>query len=430
MENNENEWYRNQDGDGKSDASAQVPSSLLPTVLYRLGLTSEPASSETPVESLVARLKSENWEERASAVRALGKLGKGAPVEELMPALQDEDASVRAAVVHVLGILGKRVPLHLLIVALSDADWHVRETAVLALGKQGQRVPREVLMTVLHDTDTAVRDAARIALRQYAAEESTSALYGALWEQKTMQHDQENHTLANGKDPSEKMPIEGLEGSFLEYKSAASQPHVLREQTQGYAPQQYEAQESSSYEYEVPLSARGEKVTSFPLRRSLPKGWWAILAIVALLFFILGRMTIGVVEPTSVPMPPGVISVAKEQSVGDGIPFGKIFTDPRYTMTLQQEVASALRLTPDNIRMQLKAGKSLTDIAKAQSVSQTQLQDIEMKAFTGTVNDAVKAGDLDSKQAGALLQSIQDNPLALDKLTVTAFLTGFRSNQP
>lgn len=442
MENNENEWYRSQDGDNKSNTPghAQVPSSLLPTVLHRLGLTPEQASSELPARDWNEdwkRLKSENWEERAAAVRALGQQETSASMELLLPALQDEDASVRAATVHVLGNLGMRVPLHLFVLALSDADWHVRETAVFALGRQGPRVPREVIMTVLHDTDAVVRDAARIALQQHSAEESASVVYGALWEQKIMQND--DRTLANGKEnhtSSRKVADEGWEGTFSKYTSTSSQPRVMREQIQEYAPQGYSAQEpvlqeAVSYEYEGPLSSHGEKVTNFPRRRSWPKGWWAALAIVALLFFVMGRMTIGVMSP---PKPfssgerPGMMT---GKSVGDGFSFEKIITNPKYTILLQREISGALRLSPDAITMQLKAGKSLSEVAKAQGISEMQWQDTEVKAFTGVINDAVNSGDLDPGQADAMMQSFKENPQVLDKLTTAVFLSpSFNNSKP
>ena len=186
MEYNENEWHISQNGNNTrgSRRDTQVPSSLLPTVLHRLGLLPEQALSEIEADELVAKLKSDDWEVRVGAVRALGKLGTGVPVELLASVLDDEDGSVRAAAVYALGQVGKRAPLNRLVGALHDPDWHVRETAVLALGKQGRRIPHEVLTTALHDTDESVREAARLALERNAAEEA--APYGQLWEQKTM----------------------------------------------------------------------------------------------------------------------------------------------------------------------------------------------------------------------------------------------------
>src|SRR5438067_8107162 len=127
-----NEWHISQNGHNTRGSSehVQLPPSLLPAVLHRLGLPPDQAPSEIAVDDLVANLKSDDWEVRVAAVRILGKLDTGAPVELLASVLDDADGSVRAAAVHALGQVGKRAPLHLLVAALHDPDWHVRETAV------------------------------------------------------------------------------------------------------------------------------------------------------------------------------------------------------------------------------------------------------------------------------------------------------------
>src|SRR5947209_20165220 len=102
MEYNENEWHISQNGhnQGGSSDHVQIPSSLLPDVLHRLGLSPEQALSEIVVDDLVANLKSDDWEVRVAAVRTLRKLDTSAHVELLASALDDADGSVRADTVH------------------------------------------------------------------------------------------------------------------------------------------------------------------------------------------------------------------------------------------------------------------------------------------------------------------------------------------
>src|SRR5947207_13449569 len=107
-----NEWHISQNGHNTRGSSehVQVPPSLLPAVLHRLGLPPDQAPSEIAVDDLVANLKSDDWEVRVAAVRALGRLESGASIELLASALDDADRSVRAAAVYALGKVGKRVP--------------------------------------------------------------------------------------------------------------------------------------------------------------------------------------------------------------------------------------------------------------------------------------------------------------------------------
>src|SRR5712691_8626499 len=136
MEHNEDKQHSTKDAKQRNGQPGNVhaPSSLLHTVLGRLGLGDKPALQETQVNELVATLVHQDWYVRAAAVRALGRLGEQAPLEPLLAALADEDGSVRAAAAHALGLLGERTPADRLVMALHDSEWHVRETAILALG--------------------------------------------------------------------------------------------------------------------------------------------------------------------------------------------------------------------------------------------------------------------------------------------------------
>ncbi len=409
MQNKEDERHISQDGDNTAGSlgNARVPSSLLPTVLHRLGLLPEQALPETSLDDVIAPLKSDDWEVRIAAVRALEKLETADSVELLVSALDDEDGSVRAAAVHALGNAGKQAPLHRLVAALGDADWHVRETAVLALGKQGQRVPPEVLMTALHDTDGSVREAAELALQWTSAEEKTPVSYGRLWEKKIMQDTQHDSTLSNGQEtgvPIETVPYDTWDGS------SEGSGNGQREQVQAYAPQEY-----AFHEYGDTLYSQGEKIT--PSRRWPQKAWWAVVAFTGVLFFLLGAGTTMWMMPTSTafirvqPEPPIAVRV---------FPFENL----KYSWTVQNAVATALHLAPQQITSDLQEGKSMDDIATAQGISSLELRNIELKAFAQFFDEAVKAGDIDQQQAREWMQRLQNQPPLLDKMTIAAFLAG------
>ena len=409
MEDKRNEWHSSLNGNNTrgSSENAQVPSSLLPTVLHRLGLPPEQARSELSFDDAKVRLTSDDWEVRVAAVRALGKLDTAASIALIISALDDQDGSVRAAAVHVLGNLGKQAPFDRLVAALHDADWHVRETAVLALGKQGQRVPHEVLMTALHDTDGSVREAARLTLQWHSTEEGTSAPYGQLKEQKTMQQNGYDTPLSNSEEsrpPFETVPYDALDGSI---EGTGNTERSLSGQVQVYAPQEY-----ASYEFGEVTSSSGEKIT--PPRRRLQKGWWAVVAITAILFFLLGSGTTMWLMPVQMQL----IGVHPEPV--------KIFPfeNPNYSSIAQNDIANALHLDPQQIATQLQDGKNITEIAAAQGVSASQLHNIELKAFSHLFDTAVKSGDIDQRQAKEWIQQLQDNPLLLDKVTATLFLPG------
>src|SRR6266699_2504690 len=406
MEDKVNGWRISHNGDNSRGSSRDAggPSSLLPNVLHRLGLTPEQALSELSFDDLVAKLKSDDWNVRAAAVRALGKRDADVPIELLVPVLDDEDESVRAAAVHVLGKVARQAALDRLVAALHDADWHVRETAVLALGKQEQHIPDDVFMTALHDTDGSVREAAMLALQWNFPEERSFVWNGQKWEKKTMQNNGYDTGTSNSKAPrsiSEIAPNDDWNGG-----SDAERPFTVQEQVQVYAPQ-----EQAFYEYGDAISSHGEKLTA---RRGPQRGWWVAIATAALLFFLLGGGVATWVMPSSTQ----VISASPVQAR----PFP--FWDAKYNWIAENYIATALHLTPEQITAQLQAGKNMTEIAAAQGVSASELQTIELKAYTHLFDAAIKAGDISQKDADQWLQLFQHNPQALEKVTVGLFLAG------
>ena len=406
MENNVNGWRisHNEDHSRGVSRDTEIPSSLLPDVLHRLGLAPEQALSALSFDDLVARLESDDWNVRAAAVRALGKHEADVPIDLLVPVLDDEDETVRAAAVHVLGKVARRASLDRLVAALHDTDWHVRETAVLALGKQEQHIPDDVFLTALHDGDSSVREAAMLALQWNFPQERSLVWNGQRWEKKTMQNNEYDTGTSNSKAPrsiSEIAPYDDLNSG-----SDAERPFVQQEQAQAYAPR-----EPAFYEYGDAIFSHGEKLTA---RRGPQRGWWVAIATAALLFFLLG----GGVATWVISARTQVISSAPVQVR----PFP--FWNPKYNWIAENAIATALHLEPKQITQQLQAGETMPQIAAAQGVSAPELQTIEQKAFMQLFDAEVKSGDISQKDADQWLQLFQHNPQTLEKATIILFLTG------
>ncbi len=412
---------RDSDGLGPIGQRIQAPPTLLPRVLDQLGLTLEAHAVEVPseivVDDLIEDLQNDNWQMRIAAVRRLGKLGERAPVSLLEAALDDEDSSVRAAVVQVLGCMGKRAPLPRLVAALHDADWHVREVAVCVLGSWKQDIPGTELTSALYDVDASVRQAARLVLH----DDISSVKYGRLWEQNSMQQRQEP-SLQNEGEHNDPFTLNqngaGTGAGQSEYA------YVLHEQSQAYDPSG-----PSSYEHTTPVSERWEKVTDLPPRRS-QKGWWGIVAVTAVMFFLLGGGVTSVMMPRMSAIP----GMMKGGSIG---PYNPNRNVGNFSLIIQKEVSGALNMTPDSIRGQLREGKHLSDIATAQGISEDQLQKVEAQALADATNSMLPpdnghvvvvgpngaADPASGSQAPRGNLSFNGNPQMMDRLVTQAFLT-------
>lgn len=443
MEYQEQEWDINQDGNhhqadyekrhdqqDQRTGDALVSPNLLTSVLRRLELTPEQSAAEKTLEDLQARLKNTDWSIRAAAVREMGKQQAEISLDFLTSALNDEDETVRAAAVHVLGNMGRQAPLHKLVEALRDNDWHVRETAVFALSKQGERIPREVINTALYDSDFSVREAARLALQWYPTDNNASVSYGRLWEQKSMQSEQEmassQKDVGNKTSKLSSEPYEVRQDSRTShtYSGYAANSHIVREQAQAYAAEEPMFAESASYEYqhEHEVSPQWQKLTP---RRSSNKGWWAALIVTAIVSFLLGVAvtagTITVAGPVPIHMgssSKGTITNAEPMKHSS---FEQLVRDPKFNGIASKEIASALNLSPDAITQQLQTGTSMIDIAASQGVSVTQLHSIEFKAFNDLADAGLKSGQLNPIDAKLSLQRLQNDPVQLDNEATILF---------
>ena len=88
----------------------------------------------------------------------------------------------------------------------------------------------------------------------------------------------------------------------------------------------------------------------------------------------------------------------------------------QYLPTVATQVAQGLHITSTQLMSQLQSGKSLSDIATAQHVSAAQLQTIVTNAIQSAVNKAVSDGNLTQQQATNIMQMLQKNPAAFNRL--------------
>lgn len=88
----------------------------------------------------------------------------------------------------------------------------------------------------------------------------------------------------------------------------------------------------------------------------------------------------------------------------------------QYLPNVVSQVAQGLHMTSTQLVSQLQSGKSLSDIATAQGVSSAQLQTIVTNAIQSAVNKAVSDGNLTQQQATNIMQRLQKNPAAFNRL--------------
>jgi hypothetical protein len=82
----------------------------------------------------------------------------------------------------------------------------------------------------------------------------------------------------------------------------------------------------------------------------------------------------------------------------------------KYRMDIITEVAQKLQIQPAQLTAQIKAGKSLHEIASAKNVSDSQLQSYITTAIKDTLQKAVAAGDITQQRANAINTFIQKHP--------------------
>ncbi len=83
---------------------------------------------------------------------------------------------------------------------------------------------------------------------------------------------------------------------------------------------------------------------------------------------------------------------------------------------IKAQIAQGLKLTPKQLTAQLRAGKTLNEVAAAQGVSTTQLQTIVTSALETNLKSGVDDGTITQMQLDKLAKRYANNPALLDKL--------------
>ncbi|GCE05376.1 hypothetical protein [Dictyobacter aurantiacus] len=82
----------------------------------------------------------------------------------------------------------------------------------------------------------------------------------------------------------------------------------------------------------------------------------------------------------------------------------------KYSQDADQQLAQGLHLTTSQLTTQLKSGKKLVDIARAQNVSSANLQTLANNIVSSELKKAVSAKDLTQKRADAITTALKKHP--------------------
>ena len=130
----------------KDEQQVRAPSSLLPTLMGRLGLPATQGIAEPT--ALYVRINT---------------LQKQTSLEMLLQALDDTDESVRATAVRALERWGEQAPRKRIVACLHDDSWLVREAAVVTLNALGEPLETALLRT---DESPYVRETTHLYIQQ------------------------------------------------------------------------------------------------------------------------------------------------------------------------------------------------------------------------------------------------------------------------
>ncbi|MSU57834.1 MAG: HEAT repeat domain-containing protein [Pedosphaera sp.] len=133
---------------------------------------------------LIAALSDKEDQVRCAAVEALRKLGDNSAATPLIAALADTAKNVRAAAAEALGEFKAQQALEPLRRALADKNWEVRSAAALALGRFRDPQALDPIIGLLNDREHEVRENAARALEMLGDREAITALVLALKDEK------------------------------------------------------------------------------------------------------------------------------------------------------------------------------------------------------------------------------------------------------
>jgi len=142
----------------------RAPSSLLPTLMSRLGLNTTRSSVEPT----------------ALHVR-IAVLHKEPSLETLLHGLDDEDESVRAVAVRELEQWGKQVPVDRVVACLHDASWLVREATILTLAALEVPISFNQQKMLKEDEHQFVRESAAVTFKHVQLSQVVYNYPKSLW---------------------------------------------------------------------------------------------------------------------------------------------------------------------------------------------------------------------------------------------------------
>ncbi len=116
-------------------------------------------------------------------------------------------------------------------------------------------------------------------------------------------------------------------------------------------------------------------------------------------------------QTTPTPTSPAVTTTPTTPS-GTGL--GKVLK--QYTPDVKTQIAQGLKLSNVQLTAQLRAGKTLSNVATTQNVSKAQLQTIVSNAVETSLKPAVDDGTITQNQLDKLAKRYANNPTLLDKL--------------
>jgi hypothetical protein len=93
-----------------------------------------------------------------------------------------------------------------------------------------------------------------------------------------------------------------------------------------------------------------------------------------------------------------------------------------YASDIRQKVAQGLHLSIDQLRTQLQAGQTLSQIATAQRLTPVQLQTLELQAVRDVGQKAVRAGVVPQAHVDQFLHQAQSDTVYLDEIITGIFI--------
>lgn len=92
-----------------------------------------------------------------------------------------------------------------------------------------------------------------------------------------------------------------------------------------------------------------------------------------------------------------------------------------YASDITQEVAQGLHVSVDQLRSQLQAGQTLSQVATAQRLTPVQLQTLELQALRDAGQKAVRAGVVPQAHVDQFLQQAHSDSVYLDEIIMGIF---------